>query len=269
MVDEFTWLRNQAKDKRSKELINEIENDKKLVEKKGKIIKSNKIFSIKLGNFIIWLRKKEASSVIDIYFEIFGKKYYTILPEFLGEKDKVVLDIGANEGYYVLKMKENNPNLKIIAVEPNPYAFEILQKNIKTNKIKNITLVNNAISTKNARIKFQIVDEISTIGAIKIIKKPWLDAKRIRNIIVSGISLSKLCKINNIKNIDILKIDTEGSELDVLKSSSDSLKNVRKIVIEYHSNNLKDSCIKFLTSRGFMLLKEIRCGKRGYIYFMK
>lgn len=166
MVDEFTWLRNQAKDKRSKELINEIENDKKLVEKKGKIIKSNKIFSIKLGNFIIWLRKKEASSVIDIYFEIFGKKYYTILPEFLGEKDKVVLDIGANEGYYVLKMKENNPNLKIIAVEPNPYAFEILQKNIKTNKIKNITLVNNAISTKNARIKFQIVDEISTIGAI-------------------------------------------------------------------------------------------------------
>lgn len=269
MKNEFDWLREQAKDKKSKELVDEIEKDKRLVEKEGKIIKSNKIFSINLGNFTIWLKKNGASSIMDTYLEIFKDKHYTILPEFSGKNDKVILDVGANEGYYTLKMKENNSNLKIYAIEPNLNTFEILKKNIKVNKLKNVILINKAITTKNSKINFQIIDEISPLSAVKIAKKSWLDMRRIKNIIVPSITISKLCKIYKIKFIDILKINVEGSEFEVLKSSLNFLKNIKKIVIEYHSKNLRGKCAHLLKNNGFKLVKEIKNNNRGDIYFIK
>ncbi len=268
--DNFDWLRKLAKNKKSEKIISEIERDKKMVEKEGKIIKSDKKISIKVGNFIIWLRKDGASSAIDMYFEIFQKKHYTTLPEFSGRNDKIILDIGANEGYYVLKMKENNPRLKIFAVEPNPIAFKILRKNIESNGLKDVIPINKAVSLKKGRIAFQIVDEISTIGSVKISleNKPWLEKSRIREIRVPSVTLSGLFRERGIKSVDIMKMNIEGSEADMLKSGIGCLKMIRRIVLEYHSTALRNECVNLLERNGFRLVHEIG-GKRGHLYFVQ
>jgi hypothetical protein len=61
---------------------------------------------------------------------------------------------------------------------------------------------------------------------------------------------------NNIKNIDFLKIDTEGYELNVLKGFEEFLENVKIIQFEYGGtfldNNTKlNDVITYLTSMGF------------------
>ena len=91
-------------------------------------LRSRKLFSVDLGRYKIWFRKCSAYSSIDIYTEIFKERKHFLIPEFSGKDANLVVDLGANEGYYTLKLKQNNSKCKVIAIEPNPLAFEILKK---------------------------------------------------------------------------------------------------------------------------------------------
>ena len=56
---------------------------------------------------------------------------------------------------------------------------------------------------------------------------------------INTVKLEKLIKQNKIKKIDLLKIDTEGHELQVLRGAGSSLKNkVRFVLIEFHNSNI-------------------------------
>lgn len=266
---DFNWLREQAKDKKSKERINEIEKDHRLVFEEGKVIRGSKLFDVNLGEYKIWFRKGGAYSSICIYTEIFKENDHLLVPEFSGKKAKLIIDLGANEGFYTLKVKQNNPKCKIIAVEPNPYAFKILKKNVKSNNLKDIILVNKAVTARDEKISFEIVPEVSAIGAkdIRLQKRPWLNEERIEKITVEGISLPNLCKKNGIDKVDILKIDVEGAEMEILKSSKSLLKNIKRIVVEWHTEKLRDEIKDFLKEKGFKLILEEK-RQCGNLYFI-
>jgi len=270
MGTDFGFIRKRIKDRQSLQRLEEIKKDWALVRKKGKIIKSKKTFPIKIGKYTFWLRKNGASSSVDTYLEMFKKNGHMTLPEFKGRKDKVVLDLGANEGYYVTRMKDNNPRLKIIAVEPVPQTFALLKKNIAANRLKNVIPVNAAITSKTGRITFEVIPEITVVGGLDIVvqKRPWLDVRRVQKITVNSITLPLLCKKMGIRKIDILKMDVEGSELEILKSSKELLKDISKIVIEWHSEKLRDDCISFLSKNGFKLVNAEK-RKCGDLYFVR
>ena len=266
---DFNFIEKRIKDKKSFKRLQEIKEDWQKVEKEGKIIKGKNIFDINIGQFKFWLRKNAVASSIEIYLEIFKHKTHMVLPEFKGKKDKVIFDVGANEGFYTLGMKENNPKLKIVAIEPVPSTFKLLKKNIQSNKLKDVILVNQALTKKKGKITFEMVPEVTFAGALDIAmqRRKWLDAKRIKKIIVNSTTLIDLCKKLKIDKIDILKIDVEGSELDILKSSKNFLLNIKKIVIEWHSKKLKDECKGFLKKNGFKLVREEKqvCGDLYFI----
>jgi hypothetical protein len=75
------------------------------------------------------------------------------------------------------------------------------------------------------------------------------DKKQLTNIEIT--KLSPFLK----KHIDFLKIDIEGSEIEVIEECKDYLKNVDNIFIEYHSSMSKpqqlDTILKRLTESGF------------------
>ena len=191
------------------------------------------------------------------------------LPAFKGKKDKIVFDVGANEGFYTLGMKENNPKLKIIAIEPIPSTFKMLKKNVQGNKLKNVILVNKALTKSKGKIKFEMVPEVPFAGGsdIAMLKRKWLDNKRIKKITVNSTTLSDLCKKLKINKIDILKLDVEGGELDIIKSSKNFLPNIKKIVIEWHGIKLRNGCKTFLQKNGFKLVYEEK-QKWGDLYFV-
>lgn len=267
-MDDFTFIKSKLK-KKSLPVLEELLKDYDLAMNQGKIIKSKKLLKLEYDNLIIWIRKNTSPSTIDLFLEIFKYKGHMKLNGFQGKKDKIILDIGANEGFYTLAMKRNNPKLKIIAVEPIRSTYEILKRNIKSNKLKDVVLVNQAVTSKKGKIDFEIVPEIPAIAAsdIGLQKRSWLDKKRVKKIVVKSTTLTDLCKKSKISNIDILKIEVEGSEYEILKSSQSLLKNVKKIVIGMHTSEIRKKCKNFLKKNGFKLVREEkeRCGDSYFI----
>jgi len=265
----FKWLKRIARDERSKRWIEKIEKWHKLAFEQGKFLRSRELFSVNLGKYKIWFRKCSAYSSIDIYMEIFKENHHFLIPEFSGKSENLVVDIGANEGYYTLKLKQNNAKCKVIAVEPNPLAFEILKKNLKVNKLQNVILVNKAICSKSGKMGFEMVVNVSAIGAknLRIMQRPWLKKEMIEKIKVDCITLSELFRDYKIEKVDILKIDVEGMELKILKSGKNLLNKICKIVVECHSEQIKANLKRFLKEKGFKLIfeEEKECGD---LYFV-
>lgn len=252
------WLRKQAVDEESRRWISKIKKWRDFVLENNRFIKSQHLFSVNLGKYQIWFRKCSAFSSIEVYQEIFKENDHFAVSEFSGKNAELVIDIGANEGFYTLKIKENNPECKIIAVEPNPYVFEVLKKNVDSNQLKNVTLVNMAISSSVGVMNMEIIREIGAIGAkdLGIIERPWLRDKFIEKVVVDAITFDILCKKFYISSIDILKIDVEGMEVEILTSIDGLLKNVHKIVLERHSKELREAVVTLLKNYHFTLVHE-------------
>jgi FkbM family methyltransferase len=258
------------KSKTDKKSFEKIKDNYAEVFKKGEVISDNRLFSMNFGKTKLWLKEGSSSAEVMTLFEMFKDKNHHKIKQFQGKQDNVILDIGANEGYYTLKMKDNNPSLQIFAFEPIPETFKILKKNILANNLKNVHLVNYAVGKENKKIEFEYVPEATAISSIKIDLKSrqWLDKKRIRKIKVNCVNLPWIFDKYKLSHVDIMKIDTEGAEFDILRGGKEVLDKINRIVIEFHSEKLKKDCIEFLTKRGFVLIKEENrdCGD---IYFVR
>ena len=80
-----------------------------------------------------------------------------------------------------------------------------------------------------------------------------------RIIKVKTIKLSSILEKYGIVNIDFLSIDTEGSELDILKVLDFDKYNIDVITIEDNYNDPK--LMKFFLDRGYEYIKQIECDK--------
>ncbi|MBN1251709.1 MAG: FkbM family methyltransferase [Bacteroidales bacterium] len=128
-----------------------------------------------------------------------------------------ILDIGSNTGVYSLISKVSNKKSNVIAFEPQPNIFNILTKNIQINKM-NIKCINKALSNFNGTAQFYnygdktFEDNSTTAGSLN---KEWRPENQ-HSIEVDVITLSNFIEENNIKNIDLIKMDVETNEYEVL-----------------------------------------------------
>jgi len=169
----------------------------------------------------------------------------------------VVLDIGANIGFYTLIMaKLVGEKGKVYAFEADPTNFNILKKNVEVNGYKNIILVNKAILDCNKTIKFY-VDKGNTAGnsLFKGNKQKYNE--------IESVKLEDYFPEN--QKIDFIKIDIEGSEGRAIKGMTNLLdKNKKiKIITEFYPKLLNgvgkevdlnaEDYLKFLRKKGFKL----------------
>ncbi|MGG7073547.1 FkbM family methyltransferase [Campylobacter sp. 9BO] len=141
-------------------------------------------------------------------------------------KKPIIYDCGANIGTSCLYFKEIFKSAKIKAFEADPMIADILKTNMNKNNIDNIEIINSAVWINEDGIEFG--SEGADGGSV------YANNNRIKT---KSIRLKDLI---NEDSVDLLKMDIEGSEYDVLKDCSDSLKNVRNIFVEYHSWNYKN-----------------------------
>jgi len=134
----------------------------------------------------------------------------------------VILDCGSNVGTSLLYFAENFPNAKIIGFEADSMIANISKENLSRNGITNVKVINKAVWVNSNGIDFSI--EGADGGSIK-------GSNNLKKI--ESIRLRDFLQSENI--VDLLKIDIEGAESDVLIDCADSLFNVKKIFVEYHS----------------------------------
>lgn len=152
--------------------------------------------------------------------EIWEENVYRIEDEHLN-RGGVVLDIGANIGSFSIYCALKGAD--VYAVEPEPNNLEVLKKNIELNNLLNkIHTVDYGVSDFNG------VAVINNSGGGSTIK----DGKDGSTIKI--ISFDDLIKYLDLKEIDILKIDIEGSEKElILGASRESINKCNYIAMEF------------------------------------
>ena len=158
------------------------------------------------------------------------------------------LDVGAHLGSYTDLIYKNNPKSKIFMFEPQKKIFLKLKK--KYLYRKNITDYNFALSNKGGTTKLYINKHnvASTISKINfdddyLKHRAKLFGESSKSMIeriekIKRMTLFDFIENKRIKKIDLIKIDTEGHELEVLKGLKNKLKIVNSILIEFQFNTV-------------------------------
>jgi FkbM family methyltransferase len=188
-----------------------------------------------------------------IYKDIFILREY----KFSSSTDNpFIIDCGSHIGISVLYFKKIFPRSKIIAFEANPLTFKFLKKNITQNKLEQVAVYNNAVGKKKEEINFYIGDNKKGTWnwGDSAVKNAWYDPNIYKTIKVPALRLSTF--IN--QQIDLLKLDIEGSELTILEEIEKKFPLINEIYIEFHgsNSNKKNSLpkiVNLLKKNGFNL----------------
>ena len=170
------------------------------------------------------------------FTKIFGEKYFyndkfepaflqsvyvdhSFLSNFIKENG-IIIDVGANIGQFNFFCRNYLKASKVYSFEPIKNTFEVLKKNIPDN------IYNMAISSQK-NITMYISKDTSLLNSA--ISNDNINSEKQ---LVSTVRLDDVEKIKNEKYIDLLKIDTEGTELDVIKTGIETSKKSKYILIE-------------------------------------
>jgi len=206
------------------------------------VLRENEFFILQNNNLNIFLRK--FSSDYKVYTEIFLYECYVLSKDYLKSiENPLILDIGSNAGISCLYFSTINPNCSYICVEPNINNNKVLRNNIVGNGL-NYQLINKGLWYEDKKLYLHETEEFWT-GKVDSIKSES---------IVDCLSLQSIITIYAKQDIDLLKVDVEGSEIDILvkdKNISDSLKHVNSIIIEVHDAKKLSFVSTFLENNDF------------------
>lgn len=199
------------------------------------------------GRNTFWVRKN--TSDIYIIKEVFDKKTYGMKPQ------GVVFDIGANIGAF--SVYAANSCDKVYAFEPESSNYKQLEENVSLNKmITRIKTFKIAIGKENKEIA--LYRGPHNKGASSLVHKVSNDKE-----VVTMKSLSSVINDNNIKKINLLKIDIEGGEYDLIYGmKSEDFDLIDAIILEYHfvENNSYRDLMTYLESMGYKVKRHKNMG---------
>ena len=140
-------------------------------------------------------------------------------------KGMMVVDIGANLGYYTLIAADLvGPQGKVFAFEPDPENFRLLLKNIEANGYRNVKAVNQAVTDKTGKAELFLCEESSGSHSIHDF------GEKRKSITVSSTSLDDFLG-KRFSRVDLVKIDVEGVEPIVFSGMKEIIKANPKLVI--------------------------------------
>ena len=177
-----------------------------------------------------------------------------IIEHFTPKQGDIVIDIGANIGRYtIISSKRVGTKGKVVAIEAHPGNFEILNRNIKLNQLTNIIPLNYAAYSKETKIKLYVPDEESGYT----IYHTLMERTGKKFVEVNANTLDYLLQLNQIRQEEVnwIKIDVEGAELEVLKGATNVLSKSKDIslLIEVHGLNNYRPLVEFLSSYNFKI----------------
>ncbi len=202
-----------------------------------------KLIRTKLGDKIFFFRKGDKTVGERIALRKF-EKFETYLMKRLAKNANTVVDVGANIGYYTMILSKLAK--KVVAFEPEPMNLVILRKNITTNKINNVDIVDMAVSDKVEALSLGLSNE--NYGDHQINS----DEPGRQRVQINATTLDDSVK----DEISIIKIDTQGWEPKVIDGAKKLIKSDHPIIfMEFWPKGYKRSSFNYLKMIDF-LIKE-------------
>lgn len=165
-----------------------------------------------------------------------------------------VLDIGANIGAFSLLTHALFPEAQIMAVEPEPSNLELLNLNLES--LGGLgTIIPKAIAPVTGTVQLAVHPRNS--GASYVVDQvPDQPYAPINSVAVDAISVLSAHQIYDWSNVDLLKVDTEGSEEVIFQDLSELglLNDVKWIRFEWHGQERAKRIEQILTHTHHVLL---------------
>lgn len=200
----------------------------------------------------IYLRPR--TSDLLTYREIFDEEVYRSVLDHLDDECNIV-DLGANVGLAARYFLTHRPRARLLAVEAMPSTYRVLEKNL------DVQLVGTKVRTSHVAVwshnqgvvlNLPMANKYSRVTALE-------DSKPESKLSVSVPSqtLDQILSEAGIDQIDLLKIDIEGAEVELLKNFDAWQSHVNCIAIEFHGNSRADSHFdSLMSSNGFRVINE-------------
>jgi FkbM family methyltransferase len=187
-----------------------------------------------------------------------GRDAYSDIRRIVGSKSPVMFDIGANVGQTIDALRKAFPSPIIHAFEPGKASFDRL---VQTHsKLPYVRLNNLALGSKPGRQIFFENSLTDMSSFLPLGPDGWGEISNQREIEVS--TVDRYCMQYEIPFIDLLKSDTQGFDLEVLKGAQELLnaRKIRLIYLEiifqklYHGVPRIDEIYRFISDNGFELV---------------
>jgi FkbM family methyltransferase len=180
------------------------------------------------------------------------RKFLTLLRT---SKPISVLDIGANTGGFPLLLKLEGFDIRtLVAVEFNPATFSRLETNIKTNFTGKCELHNVAVCGASRPIRVLPSGSSTSDSIYAGVGSPVGE-------VVSGVTLDELfARTLEVDVVDVCKMDIEGAEFEVFRSSTcESIRRCKNLIIEIHHSpdSPREQVIDKLVEHGFEELEGV------------
>ena len=143
-----------------------------------------------------------------------------------------IVDVGGHRGETLAAMVKNVEQFSYQAYEPNPDSFQSLMKyaNSVRNDSRVIEIHNAAVGAEDGSVEFHITQATAVAGVLKPVeglseRVPSGDHEIAQSIQCDLKKIDSLKDVIDGKTIDLLKIDTEGFDLEVMKGAETALRN--------------------------------------------
>jgi FkbM family methyltransferase len=162
-----------------------------------------------------------------------------IIDQFCPKPGDTVVDVGAHIGLYtIIASKRVGPTGKVIAIEPDPENCNLLKRNVELNRLTNVIILECAAFSSNTKLKLYLpgkergFTKLSTVMSNRTTTDTFLD--------VNGNTLDHLMLMQGLTQVNWIKIDVEGAELEVLKGGTATLSTSKDIALLIEVHNVND-----------------------------
>jgi FkbM family methyltransferase len=176
------------------------------------------------GSIPFYLFKTDSS--FQIANDIFAGVTYPIVPLVSGVK--TVVDIGANVGAASVYLATAYPEAQVYALEPGSSPLSLLRQNVAS--LHNVTVLPFGLhsSEKTLTLFHGKIDTVESSVSPSL--RTTSESEPIQLL-----GASQFLSSHGIDKVDVMKIDTEGCEVPILRSLEKYLPEVKVLYVEYHS----------------------------------
>ena len=180
---------------------------------------------------------------------------------------RTLIDLGANIGLATLYLAQNSPGCRVLAVEPNPDTYRLLEHNLgplsRAGRCKTLKAAVWGTHGLLSAVPGAGPDRFSMFAVREASTSAEDESK------VQGCTMPELLEYGRFDSVDLVKIDIEGAEVELFKADLRWLDRVRSVAIEFHGDT-REAC-RFdstMNLRGFEILQHgnhtVLAVKRGW-----
>ena len=232
----------------------------------GNSLERRKFYFLNKYGFYMFLDPLSHLGNILINNELYEKDTSYLINKYI-KKDSIFFDIGANEGFFSVLASKKIITGKIYCFEPQKNLLKIIEKNLLKNNFKNFFLLNFGIGESQYFTNLNVFNDTNT-GSSSILKKHFFNTKKTK---IKVKSLDQFVSEEKLySQIDLVKIDIEGYEINAIKGMKNLLKEkkINTLLIDYHmhiiTNEDRLEHEKLILSFGY---KKIKTNDQNYICY--